>query len=154
MKQKAETLHSILSGYLDCIVFLHNTRDKNIAEKILREGFIFEYQLSHTTDRVNPAEIVEISYFLFQRKDYGPYTIVIAIPRKSYNLYTKYSNQFNVPVEELMSKVKPWVGENEESAYALAPEHIAGYFDNDTFGFVRNPLYNRGYLAYRDRDDF
>lgn len=154
MKQKAETLHSVLAGYLDCIVFLHNTREQRVADKILAEGFVFEYQLSHTTDRINPSEIVEISYFMFQRKDYGPYTIVIAIPKKVYTLYTRYSNQFDITIEELMSKVKPWISDNEEYAYALAPEHIAGYFDNNTLAFVVNPLYNPGYISYRDRDDF
>ncbi|MBE0674673.1 MAG: hypothetical protein IH591_08440 [Bacteroidales bacterium] len=154
MKQKAEILHSILEKYLDCVVFLHNTRDSDIAARILSEGFIFENQLSHTTDRVNPAEQIEIAYFLFQRKDYGPFTIVIAIPKKIYNLYTKYSNQFDMSIEELITKSKPWVNDNEEMTFVLPPEHIAGYFDNESLEFLSNKLFNPSYLAYRDRDEF
>ncbi|MDX9929061.1 MAG: hypothetical protein RBS37_04335 [Bacteroidales bacterium] len=154
MKQKAEALHTILQNYHDCVIFLHNTREPSVADKIISEGFIFENQLSHTTDRINPSELVEIAYFMFQRKEYGPYTIVIAIPRRTYSLYTRYSNQFDIPIEELMSKVRPWMGENDEMTYTLAPEHIAGHFNNNTLEFRVNRFFNPDYISYRDRDEF
>lgn len=154
MKQKGEFLQSVLKKYIDCIVFLHNTHEAATADKILSEGFIFENQLSHTSDRVNPSELIELSYFLFLRKDYGPYTIIIAIPKNIYELYTRYSNRFETTIEDLMTKTIPWMGENDEYLYMLAPEHIAGYFNNDTLEFTENQLYKSEYLAYRDRDDF
>lgn len=154
MKQKGEILHSFLQKYHDCIVFLHNTRDADIAENIIREGFVFENQLAHSTDRVNVSEQIETTYFLFQRKDYGPYTIVIAIPKKTYNLYTSYSNQFEIPVEELISKTEPYMGENDEFIYVMPPQHIAGYFDNISGDFIRNHRFNTSYISYRDRDEF
>ncbi len=154
MKQKSEILHSFLQKYPDCIVFLHNTRTAEIADLIIKEGFIFENQLAHSTDRVNPSEQIETTYFLFQRKDYGPYTIIIAIPKKTYALYTRHSNQFEIPVEELISKSKPHMGENDEFIYVMPPQHIAGYFDNNSGEFVRNPLFNASYISYRDRDEF
>ncbi|MFO7573636.1 MAG: hypothetical protein R6W67_00575 [Bacteroidales bacterium] len=154
MKQKADILHSILRRFDDCIVFLHNTRKEEIAVKILFEGFVFENQFSHTSDRINPDEQIEIAYFLFQRKDYGPYTIVIAIPKTVYSLYTRYSNQLHLSIEELMSKEKPFMSDNDELVYCLPPEHIAGYFNNETNEFRENPKYNSGYISYRDRDSF
>jgi hypothetical protein len=154
MKQKGEILHTLLQKYLDCIVFLHNTREKEVADRINHEGFIFENQLAHSTDRVNPVEQIETTYFLFQRKDYGPFTIVIAFPKKTYSLYTRHSNQFEIPVEELISKVRPRMGENDELIYIVPPQHIAGYFDNTNGEFIPNPLFNTSYISYRDREDF
>jgi len=154
MKQKSEILHSYIQEYLDCIIFLHNTRDAQIAGKICGEGFVFENQLAHSTDRINPNELIETTYFLYQRKEYGTFTIVIAIPRKTYNLYIRYSNQMDIPVEELLTMKKPRMGENDELIYVLPPEHIAGYFDNKTEAFIENPAYNPLYISYRDREDF
>lgn len=151
MKQKAEIFQSALLKYSDCEIFLHNTREHDIVKKILSAGFIFENQLPHTSDRINPSELIEIAYFLFHRKEYGPFTIVMAIPKHIYSLYTRYSNKLNIPVEELMSKVEPWLSDNDEYAYILPPEHIAGYFSNDSMEFVENALYNPDYLACRDR---
>jgi len=154
MKQKSEILHSYIQKYLSCIIFLHNTRDVHVAEKIAREGFIFENQLAHSTDRINPNEVIETTYFLYQRKEYGSYTIIIAIPKKTHNLYIRYSNQMDIPVEELLTKKKPTMGENDELIYVLPPEHIAGYFNNHTEEFIENPRYNPSYISYRDREDF
>ena len=62
------------------------------------KGFIFEDQLLHSTDRVNVAEPVEIAYFMLQRKDYGPYTIVIAIPKATFENYSaSFSSEGDQP---------------------------------------------------------
>lgn len=154
MKQKSEILHSYIQNYLDCIIFLHNTRDVQIADRIAGEGFIFENQLAHSTDRINPNEVIETTYFLYQRKEYGLFTMVIAIPKKTYNLYIRYSNQMDIPVEELLTMKRPRMGENDELIYVLPPQHIAGYFNNNTCVFTENPLYNPSYISYRDREEF
>jgi hypothetical protein len=154
MKQKSEILHCYLQKYRDCIVFLHNTRELDIAQRIITDGFIFENQLAHSTDRINTSEQIETTYFLFQRKDYGIYTIIIAIPKKTYNLYVRHSNQFEIPVEELITKSRPKMGDNEEFIYVLPPQHVAGYFNTLTGEFTENPIFNLSYISYRDRDEF
>ena len=68
MKNKGEILASILKNFKDCYFFLHNTREFNIVGDIMNEGFIFESQLAHSTDRVNPNESIEVSYFFFSEK--------------------------------------------------------------------------------------
>jgi hypothetical protein len=102
MKNKGEILASILKNFKDCHFFLHNTREFDIVEDIMNEGFIFESQLSHSTDHVNPNEPVEVSYFFFQRKDYGQYTIIIAIPKAIYEIYTGVSNKKEVDIEKIL----------------------------------------------------
>ena len=93
MKNKGEILAEKLRNFEDCYFFLHNTKEFSIVEKIMNEGFIFESQLPHSTDQVNPGEPIEITYFLSQRKEYGFFTIVIAIPRAIYETYSEVSNQ-------------------------------------------------------------
>ncbi len=142
MKNKGEILAGILNDFGNCYFFLHNTKEKNIADKILCEGFIFENQLPHSTDRVNPNEPIEVTYFLFQRKDYGSYTIIIAIPKTTYEKYTLISNQNDVGIEEVLSINKPYYGDNDELIYTISPEHILGYFNNKTGELILNKIWD------------
>ena len=146
MKSKGEILASILNNFRNCYFFLHNTRDSGVVESILKDGFIFENQLVHSTDRVNPNEPIEITYFLFQRKDYGPYTIVIAIPKITYDIYSAASVKNEVNIEEVITITEPYCNENEEMMYTVSPNHILGYFNNQTSEFFQNrnwdPLFN------------
>lgn len=142
MKNKGEILAGILNEFGDCYFFLHNTKEKSIAEKILNEGFIFENQLPHSTDRVNPNEPIEVTYFLFQRKDYGSHTIIIAIPKKTYEKYTVLSNEADTGIEEVLSVTRPYYGDNDELIYTISPKHILGYYNNKTGEFFKNRLWD------------
>jgi len=112
----------------------------------MNEGFIFESQLSHSTDRVNPNEPIEVTYFFFLRKDYGSYTIIIAIPKLIYELYTSVSNKKDVGIEEVLTITDPYYGDNDELIYTLSPQHILGYFNIKTNEFYQNrnwdPFFN------------
>jgi hypothetical protein len=138
MKNKGEILASVLLNFKDCYFFLHNTREMSVVEKIMNEGFIFESQLPHSTDRVNPNDHIEITYFLFQRKDYGNYTIIIALPRVTYDFYTDISNKNDTEIEEIMSITEPYYCENDELTYTLSPKHILGFFNIRTAEFIQN----------------
>jgi hypothetical protein len=142
MKNKGEILAALMNKYENCYFFLHNTKEKSIAERIMQVGFIFENQLPHSSDRVNPAEPIEVTYFLFQRKDYGSFTMIIAISKKIYERYTYLSNLYDLGIEEIMTISKPVYGDNDELLYTISPHHILGYFNNKTSEFFRNPLWD------------
>jgi len=146
MKNKGEILALILNNFKDCCFFLHNTKEFDIVENIMNEGFIFESQLAHSTDRVNPNEPIEVTYFLFQRKDYGSFTIIIAIPKVIYEMYTGVSNKKNVGIEEVITISDPYYGDNDELIYTLSPKHVLGYFNLKTLQFYQNrnwdPFFN------------
>jgi hypothetical protein len=146
MKNKGELLASILKNFKDCCFFLHNTKDFDVVENIMNEGFIFERQLAQSTDRVNPNEAIEISYFLVQRKDYGSFTVIIAIPKVIFDSYTGVSNKKDVCIEEVLTVTDPYWGDNDELIYTLSPKHILGYFNIKTSEFYQNrnwdPFFN------------
>jgi hypothetical protein len=110
------------------------------------QGWIYWKTAVHSTDRVNPHEPIEITYFLFQRKDYGPFTIAIAIPKITYDNYSAVSVKNDVSIEEVITITEPYPGENDEMIYMVSPKHILGYFNNETSQFFQNsnwdPFYN------------
>jgi hypothetical protein len=146
MKNKGELLATILQDFKECYFFLHNTKEFNVVENIMNEGFVFESQLSHSSDRVNPNESIEVTYFFFQRKDYGTYTIIIAIPRIIYEIYTAISNEYDTGIEDVMTINDPIVSDNDELVYTISPKHILGYFNQKTSEFYQNrnwdPFFN------------
>jgi hypothetical protein len=151
MKNKGEILAALMNKYENCYFFLHNTKEKVIADKILNEGFIFENQLPHSTDRVNPAEPIEVTYFLFQRKDYGAFTMIIAISKKAYERYTYLSNLYDLGIEDIMTISRPVYGDNDELLYTISPRHILGYFNNRTSEFVRNAHWDENHDCTTDK---
>jgi hypothetical protein len=146
MKTKGEILASVLRDFKNCYFFLHNTKEFSIVENIMNEGFTFESQLPHSTDRVNPNEPIEITYFLFQRKDYGIYTMIIAIPKETYENYSDISNKNDIGIEEVMAITDPTTSDNDEPLYTISPKHVLGYFNTRTSEFFKNenwdPFYN------------
>jgi hypothetical protein len=94
-----------------------------------------------------PNEPIEITYFLFQRKDYGSFTIVIAIPKNTYDLYTRYSIEHDTGVEEVISITDPVIGDNDELIYTISPKHILGYFVIKTGEFIRNEIWDPSFIA-------
>jgi hypothetical protein len=151
MKNKGEILAALLQDYKDCYFFLHNTKELAVVEKIMNEGSVFESQLPHSTDRVNPNEPIEVTYFLFQRKDYGIYTIIIAIPKAVYEKYTEVSNNFDTGIEEVMTITDPHFSDNDELVYTCSPKHILGYFNNRTAEFFRNRYWDPAFNNYQFR---
>lgn len=147
MNNKGEILASILRNYNGCHFFLHNTKDFSIVRKIMNEGFVFESQLSHSTDCVNPKVPVEITYFLYQRKEYGKFTIIIAVPDKTFESYVDESCECESGLERVLSVTEPFYGENDELVYTIPPEHVLGFFDIEASGFTLNrkwdPLFRK-----------
>ncbi|HNW57061.1 MAG TPA: hypothetical protein PKM69_04765 [Bacteroidales bacterium] len=146
MNNKGEILAEILKNFKNCYFFLHNTKEFNVVESIMNNGFVFEYQLSYSTDRVNPNEPIEVTYFMFQRKDYGQYTIIIAIPKSTFYKYTDASNKRETSIEDVITITDPYYSDNDELVYTLSPKHVLGYFNTKTSEFYQNrnwdPLFN------------
>jgi hypothetical protein len=150
---KGEILASILKNFRNCYFFLHNTREIHVVESIMNEGFIFENQLVHSTDRVNPNEPIEITYFLFQRKDYGSYTVVIAIPKITYENYSAFSVKNDITIEEVITITDPYYSDNDELMYTVSPKHILGYFNNKTSEFFQNANWDPFFSNFRSKSE-
>lgn len=151
MKNKGDILAAILREFSGCYFFLHNTKEFWAVESIMNDGFNFESQLPHSTDRVNPNEPIEVTYFLFQRKDYGSYTMIIAIPKATYDNYSEVSNLFDTGIEEVMTIKDPYFGDNDELIYTISPKHVLGYFNIKTTEFFRNPKWDPDFNNYHYR---
>jgi len=147
MKATGEKLAKILACDDGCVIFLHNTRSEAVAKKILAEGFTFQNQLYYSTDRINPNDGVEISYFLVERKEYGDYTIIIKISRSLFKKIYSFAEDSGHHLEEVLSINEPVLGDDDEYVYTISPHYVMGYFNNKTGALTCNPDFDPEHMA-------
>jgi hypothetical protein len=147
MKASGEKLANLLAGDVDYIIYLHNTRSEEIARKIMAEGFTFQNQIYYSTDRINPKDSIEISYFLVERKDYGDYTMIIEISKKLFKNACAVAEKSGLSFEDLLSSSKPVLGEDDEYIYTLPQQYIKGYYNNKTGIFYNNDVFDPEYIS-------
>jgi len=147
MKASGEKLAKILACDSGCVIFLHNTRTEAVANKIMVEGFTFQNQLYYSTDRINPNDAVEISYFLVERKDYGDFTIIIEISRNLYIKLCSLAEESGHHFEDILSITVPFMGDDDEYIYTISPHYIKGYFNNKTGVMTPNPGFDPDHMA-------
>jgi hypothetical protein len=71
--------------------------------------------------------------------------MIIAIPKKTYEKYTRISNEQDTGIEEVLTVTKPFYGDNDELIYTISPKHILGYYNNKTSEFVKNRIWDQNH---------
>ena len=136
------SLFNIISKPDNVFTFLHNTKSKNIADNILKNGFEFQGHLEYTTDMISTKDPIEIKYFSQIRKAYGNYTVIIQISKKIINDYTKQTNNTDIHFAEILSTKTVREIEGEDAIYCLPSHFIKGYLNTNTAKFISNKNFN------------
>jgi len=135
-------LEEVIETGHEVVTFLHNTRDKVTAMRILTEGFQFQSHLDYTTDVVTAKDPVTIKYFSIVRQAYGNYTIIIQISKEIIEYYSTELKARTHHFSELLTLNEPFLGSEEDLIYCLAPNFVKGYINACTAEFVPNPNFN------------
>ncbi len=127
-------------------MYSHRTAKKEVADKIVSNGFIFNESFQKTTDQIID-DIVHMRYWDALRKHYGEYVIVLGIAKKVFirvlgKLKTKYEVQ--QALSQLI-KEKNHYAENEY-VYLLPKQYVKGYINRDTGDVVENNEYNPEFI--------
>ncbi len=131
------------------ITFLHSLNSVELAERIMRNGFLFENHLLNTTDPVSPDDLVEVTYFTNIRKAYGNIILIIQIENELIQSINKRLINTRSHFSEALTKTLPQTGPNELFVYTLPEQFIMGYFDNTESRGVKNQNFNPYYISDR-----
>jgi len=130
-------------------VFLHYTREEEVAQSILKEGFRFKYSFYKTADKVFKDKLYLI-YKHNHNKYFGKYVVVISFSRETYELYAKKMKKIALPgtaVEQVLTEVQPFLDEDEEVVYTLSNHFLKGYFNYEDGTIIDNPDFDPGYRS-------
>lgn len=122
--------------------YLHNAPTKEVANEIIVEGFEFESHLHNTTDMVSGLDPIELKYFLFQRKNYGIYTVVLQISKELIDLYSEKLKKTRYHFYEVLSKYEPRLSSEDNLLYTLHEQFVKGYFNQKTYEACINPKFD------------
>lgn len=124
------------------ITFLHNTKSKTIAKKIMEEGFEYNGYIDYSTDVVSVKDPLTIQYFTYTREAYGAYTMVLQIAREIiFDISDKLKGNTH-HYSEALTISKPYLNEDQDPVYKLAPHFVKGYFNQAEKKFYRNPNFD------------
>lgn len=128
-------------------IFLHYTRDENIAQKIMGEGFKFVNSFYKTAEPIINDQL-DLMYKHSMHKFFGPIVVVIAVSNKVYHFYEEKLHDLHVldvKTEQILTETKPEINENSDEVYLLPNQYIKGYFNYVSGDIVTNPDFNPHY---------
>lgn len=139
----------LFSNENDSKIFVHYTKDENVARKIFDMGFIFVDSFEKTAEQII-HDPVDLTYKHNVRKYYGKYIIVICISNEIYHHYDeqlKQINKLNTQVEQILTDIPSCFNENKDEVFTLSKHFVKGYVNYETGAIVNNPSFNPAYLS-------
>jgi hypothetical protein len=137
-----KTTGFINSKLKDCNVYIHFTREKLIANRILKEGFKYSDSFYKTTQEIVDNS-VDLTYKLQIYRPYGNYLIVICIPKSLFEIskdYIKSNPQFSF-IDNIISEFNS----NENLEYTITPEFVLGFIDLEKNLIFENESFLKGF---------
>lgn len=125
------------------ILFVHYTRNEDIAQKICDEGFIFVDSFHKTAERVT-SDRLDFVYKHHLRSQFGKYVVIIAIGKEMYNHYQNIIKQGNkvLTVEQVISKKQQNSNEDSDEVFWLPNAFIKGYVNSESGDIHINNNFN------------
>jgi hypothetical protein len=116
-------------------VFIHLTNDKEIADKILAEGFKYSENFYKSSEELTPDQI-DLRYKIQIHKYYGKFVIIMCIPNSLYQMSRTedLTLKKDILAEFGISEYNP----NNELSYKLPSRYIKGYIDISKKQIVEN----------------
>ncbi len=134
----------------DSKIFVHYTKDEDIARRIFEEGFLFVDSFEKTTEQII-NDSIDLTYKHNIRKYYGKYIVVISISNEIYNHYDielKLLNKQNAQVEHFLTDIPSYFNDNMDEVFTLSRHFIKGYVNYETGAIIYNPEFNPTYTAH------
>jgi len=131
----------------NCLVFLHYTNSKEVADNIINKGFRFSPPFDKTTINIKKDDII-LKYNHYVLKSFGNHVIVICVSRNTYNKYQKLikDSEINtIDIEEVLSDTKAKINSDNEKIFTLHRKFVKGYFNYIDCDIVKNPDYDSNY---------
>ena len=137
----------LLGNLKDSRIFIHYTREEDVAGEILRNGFMFADSFYKTALPVT-GDRLDLLVKHNNRKSFGDFLIVICI---SNDLYDHYNSEISlrelkeVSVENILTEKAPSRNENSDVMYLLPNKFVKGFINHRTGEIKPNPEFNPGY---------
>jgi hypothetical protein len=141
------SINFILEENRNLKIYMHYTKEENVALSILKDGFKFASSLYKTALPVSKDKL-DMTIKHNSRKLFGEYIIIICISKEIVDFYSmelKKASLKNYSFENLLTETPPLQNEDSELIYLLAPQFIKGYIFRPSGEIIKNPSFDPYY---------
>jgi len=140
-------LDFLLENEKDSKIFIHYTREEEVARNIIKKGFMFADSFYKTALPVN-RDRLDLLMKHNSRKSFGDYLIILNLGNKIADRYTQEIEKNmirGISLENLLTETQPTKNENGDLIYLLPNRFVKGYINHQTGEIIRNPEYDPNY---------
>jgi hypothetical protein len=133
-------LQFLLENQKDSKIFIHYTREENIARDIIREGFLFADSFYKTAMQIFNDKL-DLLVKHNNHKSFGDFIVIICISDKVFDRYSLEIEKRGIKgfaVENILTEKQPSRNENADLVYQLSNKFIKGYINHHTGIIVPN----------------
>jgi len=128
-------------------IYIHYTRERTVAESIVKNGFIFVDSFYKTALPVNQDRL-DLLMKHNSRKSFGDYLMVICIGSsiaQRYMAEIDRSRVKNISLENVLTEDPPEKNDNGDWTYVLPNKYVKGYINHQTGEIISNPAFDPEY---------
>lgn len=125
------------------VLFIHYTKDEDVVQRIVNEGFLFADSFYKTAEAISNDKL-DLVYKHNLRKNFGKFVVILAIDKNLYNHYLNAISNSNkvLSVEQIISKKHPQLNENLDEVFLLPRQYVKGYVNIETGEIFSNNAFN------------
>ncbi|NOZ48294.1 MAG: hypothetical protein GXO79_16190 [Chlorobi bacterium] len=131
----------IFENEKETIIFLHYTKDREVAELIVKNGFKYRNSFYKTAENVYNDKVDFLNKHM-RHKHFGKFVIILSIAKRTYNYYLNEINKGDnqkLLIEHVLSLEKVVKNDNEDNIYTIPTQFVKGYLNYET-GEIQNNL--------------
>ncbi len=134
----------LLENKLNSRIFIHYTKEEDVARRILKDGFLYADSFYKTALPVTNDRL-DLLIKHNNRKSFGDYLMILVISEKIFDYYTTEldrSGLNGIAVENILTEADTSVNENGDTVYLLPNNYVKGYINHRTGEVTANQVFD------------
>jgi len=140
-------LNFLLENKKDSRIYIHYTKEENVARSIINEGFryadsFYKTALPVTSDRL------DLLIKHNNRKSFGDYLMILCLSDKIVDYYSAELDKYGlngISVENILTETGSSRNENGDIVYLLPNRFVKGFINHQTGEIAGNPAFDPSY---------
>jgi hypothetical protein len=140
-------MNFLLENKSDSKIYIHYTKEENVAKTIMDEGFRYADSFYKTALPVTNDKL-DLLIKHNNRKSFGNYLLILCLSDRIIDHYTSELDKHGlkgVAVENILTETSPSINENSDTLYLLPNKYVKGFINHQTGEIAANPDFNPSY---------
>ncbi len=141
-----EVYNFLISDLASQNIFIHYTKEEEVAKRIVQEGFRFVDTFYKTAEPIVNDKL-DLIYKHYLHRYFGKFVVIIGISKEIHSKYIKAiaNSRKILNVEQVISQRIQNMDDKNEEIFLLPNQYIKGYINTETGEIISNISFNPNY---------